>query len=324
MKVKRTDTRSSLNGLGYDDMIKCYGVMNYRDSRLGTLLILCTMMVSVLLLTGCGTRGDPPLEQNVPIDEAQPGSTQASDPSEDNEPSQSMDDISTLWQQSAHASTYVLDENNQNSTCARCHAPVNWIPSMDDMPESCSTCKFEIDPPPPVIAESEWTHIECRVCHQVKKDEVQPEIAWLEIAAIEEYAEVSSVTALCDHCHLAGEIDGHVSVIVAGDHATYACVNCHDAHRTEISCDTEGCHTAAMDGSEGIIGHDLDHTQVSCSACHDGSGLDVGPLEDAQTWATFLPGEAIPFASHQTQRLVDCERCHFDANPWSLSEVVAP
>ena len=79
-----------------------------------------------------------------------------------------------LWAESPHASTFVVDDVGQNSTCARCHAPVNWIPGMDDMPASCSTCKFEVDPPPPYIEETDWTAVECKVCHELnKKGEVE-------------------------------------------------------------------------------------------------------------------------------------------------------
>ena len=278
----------------------------------------------VLFLSACGGAVETSLEPRPVGGETQPSASNDSTEPVDQSPSLSADDISLLWQQGAHAATYVLDDASENSTCARCHSPVNWIPSMDDMPESCSACKFEIDPPPPVIAENEWTHIECKVCHQYKKDEVQPEITWLEIAAIDEYAEIESVTALCDKCHLAGEIASHASVVVSGDHTGYACTDCHDAHSTTASCGAVDCHPTTMDGSEGIAGHDPDHTLVSCSACHDASGMDIGPLEDTGAWVTFLPGGTVAFASHESQLAVECSRCHYTDNPWELSEAVVP
>jgi hypothetical protein len=95
--------------------------------------------------------------------------------------------ITSAWESSPHADTFILDDNGQNNTCAQCHAPINWLPSMEDLPESCFACKFELEPPPPTIAESEWLDVPCKVCHKVdKKDNVEPEYAWLE-CPLDEY-----------------------------------------------------------------------------------------------------------------------------------------
>lgn len=62
---------------------------------------------------------------------------------------------------------------------------------------------------------------------------------------------------------------------------------------------------------------------VSCIACHDASGLQVGPAADAK-WAVFreggMAGQAgpAPYLSHNLQRTVDCARCHYNGNPWQL------
>jgi hypothetical protein len=237
---------------------------------------------------------------------------------------QSGADIQVLWQGGPHAATYVLDDAGENSQCARCHAPVNWVPSMDDMPESCATCKFEVEPPPPVIPEAEWTHVECKVCHD--EDESGPSLAWLEIAAIGEYTEVATVTALCDKCHLAGDVAGHASVVVAGDHAGTECTECHDPHMAAPSCESESCHAGILDASLEIPGHDAAHAGVGCPACHDASGMNVGPAPDGGAWTTFLSspegGPSVGFASHNTQRAAACDRCHFDGNSWGLSAPV--
>ena len=111
-------------------------------------------------------------------------------------------DIDAAWLSSPHANAFVLDADGNNNPCARCQAPINWVPSMDDLPESCFACKFELDEPPPYIPEDEWLDIPCNVCHEVDKNgEVQPEYSWLEIAALDEYAAVESPTELCMKCH---------------------------------------------------------------------------------------------------------------------------
>ena len=193
------------------------------------------------------------------------------------------------------------------------------------MPESCSACKFEVEQPPPYLSETDWRAIECHVCHEADGDEIEPEIAWLEIAQIEEYQEVSGVDDLCNKCHLATDILGHASVVVGGDHAGYSCTQCHSAHSTAASCGGDGCHA---DMPEPISGHDEAHAGVLCIACHDASGMQVGPDPDTALWTTILPtadgAESRAFISHSTQVTVDCERCHSAGNPWGLSEVEAP
>jgi hypothetical protein len=246
-------------------------------------------------------------------------------------PPETQESIEIKWQESPHASSYVLDEAGKNDKCARCHAPVNWIPSMDEMPESCYACKFEVDPPPPLISESDWTHVECKVCHQMKKDQVQPEVSWLEIAQIEEYASVESVEKLCLKCHVPADVPGHLGILVEGAHAGMVCSDCHDAHNLTASCSEAGCHEAVDTAGAEIPGHDVEHQMVSCGACHDASGLDVGPDENG-TWVTFYPESVSAeelragYASHNIGLSAACDRCHFADNPWSLSlvEDVAP
>lgn len=237
-------------------------------------------------------------------------------------------DPDALWAASNHASTFVMADDGTNSKCARCHAPVQWVPTMDDIPESCLTCKFEVEPPPPVIAEADWEHVPCQVCHKVKKDEVKPEYLWLEIAAIEEYAEVASTTELCMKCHEAVDVPGHEEPLFTEVHQDQTCTDCHDAHGTASGCSKSGCHEDAMSPAEPLAGHDEDHALVSCLACHDAAGLEVGLNEDTGMWTTFLAaGDAetpAPFASHQIQREAHCERCHFSGNLWGLSESVSP
>ncbi len=291
-------------------------------------------------LTACSaasTAEPPPSSSSNPASESSAGSESPVAATEtanrDNETPETVveepetqESIQAKWQESAHASSYVLDEAGKNDACARCHAPVNWIPSMEDMPESCYACKFEIDPPPPLINEAEWTHIECKVCHQVKKDRVEPEIKWLEIAQIEEYTAVESAQVLCLKCHAPADLPGHVNIAVGGAHVEMACSDCHEAHTLAASCAESGCHETMESASTSTPGHDADHAGVSCSACHDAAGLEVGP-DETGTWVTFAPQAestaATPrtFTSHDTALEAPCQRCHFADNPWGLSLV---
>ena len=240
------------------------------------------------------------------------------------------DVISSQWSESAHGNTYVIDSEGKNNTCAQCHAPLDWAPTMDDIPESCFTCKFELSEPPVMIAETEWQSIPCKVCHQVdKKGNVKEEISWLEVAVLDEYAEVENSTELCMKCHAPANLVEHVAIEVAGAHADYLCTDCHDGHTLTTSCGESTCHESLLDPTKVIVGHDEDHANVSCEACHDAAGLDVGPDDDTGIWITYAPwmvdsgsgtesGE-IPFVSHNTILEVNCERCHFSGNPWELS-----
>lgn len=292
-------------------------------------------------LAACQTKVEvPPTLVDTPADVNAPATQQSEQPSQGetqgvpatptSAPTDSVPDpaaIEAAWQSSPHANSFVLDEQGQNNTCARCHAPVNWLPSMDDLPESCYACKFELEPPPPLILESEWTDIPCNVCHKVdKKDNIQPEYAWLEIAPLGEYAAVASPTELCLKCHAPVDIPGHGSVVVGGAHPDYECTRCHSAHSTITSCAAAGCHSDIIEPVTPIAGHDADHQAVTCVACHDGSGMEVGPDEETGLWVTFFTGaeasDRFAFTSHNVVLEASCDRCHFVNNPWSLSDSV--
>ncbi len=291
--------------------------------------ILLALIFVLALIAACqsgeqseGNNTQAPAEDGTSLVETGDSSAQEAPPPDD--PAQ----IETAWGSSPHADSYVVTDEGMNSSCARCHAPVNWIPTMDEIPESCLTCKFEVDPPPPLIEESVWTHVECKVCHEMKKDKVEPGFAWLEIAPIGEYSEVASTTELCNKCHLAEDIPAHVTITVDGSHAGILCTECHDAHDTQATCSTSGCHEDALSASSITPGHDEDHTDVRCVACHDAGELNVGQADGM--WTTLMtaePGdeeENIPFTSHNVVLQAPCERCHFNDNPWGLTVSVNP
>lgn len=272
--------------------------------------------VLVLALSACG---------GGPVDAVPAGGETAQGQSEEGSPTgapPSQDALQAAWQTSPHADTYVLTAEGTNSTCARCHAPVNWVPTMDDMPESCAACKFEVQPPPPMIAEADWQGIQCNICHQVKREKVDPQVVWLEIAAIEQYAAVTTTTELCQKCHTGGDVPGHAWVAQAGVHQEFACTQCHDAHTAAASCLSAGCHADLST----TAGHDPAHSMVTCAACHDASAARVGPDSSGQ-WGTWLPvqgGDPVAFNSHALQTESACQRCHYPDNPWTLSVTAQP
>jgi len=231
--------------------------------------------------------------------------------------------IEALWEASPHAHTYVLDEAGTNSTCARCHAPLDFVPSMDDMPDSCAACKFEVADPPPTLAETDWQSIPCNICHQVKKGKVAAEYVWLSVPPIDEYAEVESTTELCLNCHIQVDIPGHATPDLANAHSDFTCTQCHDAHSTTaISCASENCHADTMNSATAIAGHDEAHSALPCWVCHDAAGLAAG-LDENKNWVTLLDVASTPYVSHNIIKETLCERCHFLNNPWNLSGEVS-
>ncbi|MCK5053054.1 MAG: hypothetical protein KAR65_02175 [Anaerolineales bacterium] len=287
----------------------------------------CLLLLFLIIgLTACQSSDESPTDASPGTQATQPsggGETTGEDPVDVQEPT-AAGEIEQAWQGSPHSDTYVEGDNN---ICARCHAPVAFVPSIDDISESCLVCKFEIAPPPASIAQDMWTNIECNVCHLVdKNDEVEPEFAWLLFLLINEYEQVDSSTELCGKCHADPDLDlpGHTAVVVGGAHADYSCTDCHDAHSTTpASCGAAGCHD---DMAADIPGHDEAHEAVSCVACHDAGGKAVGPDDDLGAWITFLPpdseGVSYPFSSHNTQLEANCDRCHYPNNTWGLSEDV--
>jgi len=299
-------------------------------------LTLCAIPAALLLISlamGACSPSDSPTSPTAPPEATLSAGAATREPAEAPKPTEVQPDpdaIPRAWEEGPHAATFVVDADGKNSSCARCHAPANWIPTMDDMPETCLTCKFEVDPPPPYIAEEEWTGVECKICHRVdKKGVVESEVAWLEIAAIDEYAEVTSPSELCEKCHTEADLPDHRPISVTGAMAGFSCTDCHDAHDTSATCAASGCHEGLLETEPPIEGHDEEHQAVACVACHDAGNLDVGPWEEQGIWTTFLSmateGEAsiVPFTSHNIQLEAECTRCHFADNPWGLSDTVS-
>ena len=315
--------------------------------------ILIALALIVVLLTGCksgenlpGVNGVDPggADNNTgSVAVATPDTSTGSDDNQDNGSDSSMDPLAAAqqeWELSPHIDSFVVDDQNQNNTCARCHSPYNWMPSLDDIPESCQACKFEIEEPLPYISEDNWTGITCLVCHQEnKKGELQHEVLWLEIPVLEEYAEVESYSELCLKCHDTNNVPEHSSVIVGGDHAGMLCTDCHPPHSTVSTCDSADCHPDVLE-ADAILGHDEDHQTVACVGCHDSAGWEIGFDAEKELYMTLGPwsyehilaeGDSINesgtvlFSSHEISKEADCTRCHFAGNEWDLTvEVDTP
>ncbi len=284
-----------------------------------------------VVVTGCQSDGAKPsaLDETMTAQQQNQPSQLHTEPSiSTSEPATGTAEIDPAsikveWRSSPHAHTFVLDSQDQNNSCARCHSPANWSPSISELPESCFACKFELKDPEPLVPEDAWANIDCNVCHKVdKKGNVQPEYAWLEIAPLEEYTDVASPTELCLKCHAPVDLSNHASVTVSGAHEGYECTQCHSAHSTTASCTASGCHDAT------IAVHDSHHQQVTCAACHDDSGMEVDIHAETGKWSTYLPSTVEPngahfaFTSHNLTAKVNCSRCHFTGNPWGIPESV--
>jgi hypothetical protein len=290
-------------------------------------LIFLVLGFLCLLVVGCAqndqilnNQDQGTTDQQTQPNQAEEGSAGQNSTSAEEEPS--VEEIERAWQNSAHAETFVVDSEGQNNSCARCHAPVAWQPTMDTIPESCFTCKFELEDPPPFISEDQWQDIPCKVCHELdRNDEVQPGYAWLEIAAIDEYAEVDSTTELCQKCHLpADPPEDHLSITVSETHQDQTCTTCHDPHGILADCST--CHSDLDFSNSEIIGHDQDHADIACILCHDGSQLAAGLDEERDQWQLFNPelndGLWVT-SSHNIILEANCVRCHYENNSWGLS-----
>lgn len=237
-------------------------------------------------------------------------------------------DPRTAWQSSKHARSFVADSQGKNNDCARCHAPMNWMPTdIGDIPATCQSCKFNLPAPKPV-AQADWKNIDCEQCHVTAKGVVTPQVAWLDATIAQfdtnanPYEKVTSNTALCEKCHR----DAFKIAFGPVVHANMDCTGCHNPHSTAASCTMAACHPNVAKPATPIAGHDAAHAAVACVACHDASGLSAGPTPDKKAWVVFrvspVPGTSatVPYASHALQRKVDCARCHSEGNSWGLKK----
>lgn len=223
------------------------------------------------------------------------------------------------WEQSEHAATF--DEGmGANTTCARCKSPMNWDPSQSEAQEmalDCGSCKRVPGEERPVlsggvpVAEADWQHINCEICHVPVGDSYDVGIAFWN-QALGRYEHVDSVSQLCAHCH-EGQHGFRVieEQAISEAHTGWECTRCHGSHGSPSSC--TDCHNP--EEGPGATEH-ARHPSVNCTGCHDDGGLSI--------WYDEEPGSSnygeyvtLRFAhtltswpSHNLSTDVYCQRCH--------------
>ena len=239
-----------------------------------------------------------------------------------------------------------------NTWCTRCHSPQNWDPeAFQGPPPACFTCKFpheeemRVAEGNPFVSEEEWVGIPCETCHRVNANgTADTAIAWFN-PVIAEYQEVSNPTELCEKCHVTttgnafGSAVDHKITLGGSAHLNYGgflgdvpppsyCSDCHDPHTLEPK-QCEDCHADVLTSDTHMKGNNaIMLPKVTCMACHDASGLDVGPHPDegmGGIWVTQETtvgrgGPSTAFVlSHSIVFEVACDRCHSMDNAHGLS-----
>ena len=319
------------------------------DARLW-MMLLSGLVLLVLAVSACGGNGAATTEAVVvdPTEEPTEEATEALPP-----PPPDQSAYLAAWESGAH-STYSI-EHGPNTWCSRCHSPQNWDPeAVVGPPPDCFTCKFpheeemRVAPGNAFVSEEEWVGISCDTCHMVDEaGTASAEIAWFNPISME-YTEVKTPTELCEKCHVStagnslmasqsSAVD-HKITLGGNAHLNYGgflgespppqyCSDCHDPHSLEPAA-CEDCHADVVESAEHIKGKGFHLTKVTCMACHDAEGYDVGPHPDetvSTMWVTqettTARGQTSTSAviSHSIVYKVSCDRCHFADNPNGLT-----
>jgi hypothetical protein len=330
-----------------DGMHRFRGLYPKFGVLLGLGLVLC------LALAGCQSAATATASEPPP---APPEPTQ---PPPEPTPTELPDQSAFIadWEAGPHAHNYDLGKG-PNTYCSRCHSPQNWDPaSTIGLPPNCNTCKFPTDAELRIattmdfVEEADWVGISCESCHQMENGVVVPGLAWLNTAT-DTYEVVSTPNELCGKCHAntsGVSVSGGTGVTHAIDlggsaHLDWAgewpqsdrpqyCSDCHNPHNAEpmqcVECHTEiPTSDTHMNGLNALM---LD--KVDCMACHDASGMEIGPspLEaDGGRFVTVVNavsrsgGMTTTYTkSHSIQWQVSCDRCHFEGNPWERTVLTA-
>ena len=200
----------------------------------------------------------------------------------------------------------------------------------------------------PFVSEEEWVGMPCETCHVVDGNGyVTPGIAWLNPISMD-YVAVNTSTELCEKCHVTttgnafGSAVDHKITLGGSAHLNYGgfigevpppsyCADCHDPHTLEPKQCVD-CHEGVTTSDTHMLGYNaLMLDKLTCMACHDASGLDVGPPpgDEGGPWVTQVTsvGRAGPTTefvlSHSIVHDVACDRCHFEENPFELVVLTA-
>jgi len=280
------------------------------------------LILACAFLAGCGSKARPecaadvvPAEGNAGITDLMIDATAIPlDP----------DQVQILWEAGPHAHSQVFENATQDVSCARCHAPESWTPAAREVPASWSQAGVSLASLT-ASAQPVWSPVGCAVCHSGDPEMIEGEIAWLDVPPALVYSAVETSNELCEKCHLAGDVENHLSAVVSGSHLDMTCTDCHDPHDTTASCSGAGCHEIFALECEPIETHDKPHMEASCAACHDADGLAISWNESDQVWDTVIPASTASgyrtYTSHALILEVACERCHEPGNhPWGDSK----
>ena len=302
--------------------------------------ILGVLLLIALILGGC--QSEPEIKEVEVTVVVEPS---AVPPIPTEEPADQTE-FHVAWESGPHS---IYDQGHgPNDWCARCHSPQNWNPEATvGRPPNCVSCKFPgqemtVGDGNVLIPEEDWYAIPCESCH-VMENGYAGEIAWLNPIKME-YESVATSTELCEKCHVTttgnafGSAVDHRVNLGGSAHLNYGgflgeeapptyCTDCHDPHTTDpLQC--VDCHAEDIEKAEHAFGsYALMRDTVTCMACHDASGADVGPHpdEDIDLWTPILTemGRSGPttsaIVSHSIVYEVTCDRCHYEGNPYDLT-----
>jgi len=317
----------------------CGGKMGNRKQKV---LILGALLLLALIVAGC--QSEPEIKEVEVTVVVEPTAV----PPEPTEEPADQTAFHVAWESGPH-STYDPG-HGPNDWCARCHSPQNWNPEATiGRPPNCVSCKFPTSEEFTVgdgnvlIPEEEWKAIPCETCHVMDDNGYAGEMAWLNPIKME-YESVATTTELCEKCHVTttgnsfGSGVDHRIDFNGSAHLNYGgflgeeapptyCTDCHDPHTTEpLQC--VDCHAEDIEKPEHAFGaYASMKDTVTCMACHDASGAEVGPdpADENGIWTTLLTemGRSGPtteaIVSHSIVYEVSCDRCHSEGNAYDLT-----